>query len=154
MTGSARLFSNQQPAFNAWFFSTVQLIFAGNDSEGLRYGTIGTPEKFFLNWKEDEADNSGLKLDKYLLKLCRKDRLIELMHDFVPLRRGVKKLPRAHQYFGVKSGAGTCAPKEGWDHLAHAGQRQEHRHGAASEVDSGEQSQRACRHNHRPRRVG
>jgi type I restriction enzyme R subunit len=27
--------SNQQPEFNAWFFSTVQFIFAGNDSEGL-----------------------------------------------------------------------------------------------------------------------
>ena len=95
--------SNQQPAFNAWFFSTVQLIFAGNDSEGLRYGTIGTPEKFFLNWKEDEEDNSRLKLDKYLLKLCRKDRLIELMHDFVLFDGGVKKLPRAHQYLGVKA---------------------------------------------------
>ena len=32
--------SNQQPEFNAWFFSTVQLVFAGNDSEGLQYGTI------------------------------------------------------------------------------------------------------------------
>ncbi|MDP2324131.1 MAG: type I restriction endonuclease, partial [Gammaproteobacteria bacterium] len=40
--------SNQQPEFNAWFFSTVQLIFAGNDSEGLKYGAIGTPEKYFL----------------------------------------------------------------------------------------------------------
>jgi type I site-specific restriction-modification system R (restriction) subunit len=25
---------NQQPEFNAWFFSTVQFIIAGNDSEG------------------------------------------------------------------------------------------------------------------------
>jgi type I restriction enzyme R subunit len=38
--------SNQQPEFNAWFFSTVQFIFAGNDSEGLEYGTIGTDEKY------------------------------------------------------------------------------------------------------------
>ena len=34
--------SNQRPEFNEWFFSTVQFVFAGNDSEGLRYGTIGT----------------------------------------------------------------------------------------------------------------
>jgi hypothetical protein len=34
-------------------------------------------------WKEDEADDSRFKLDKYLLRMCRKDRLIELMHDFV-----------------------------------------------------------------------
>jgi len=94
--------SNQKPEFNAWFFSTVQLVFAGNDSEGLQYGTIGTPEKYFLKWKEDEADNSHFKLDKYLLKMCRRERLIELMHDFVLFDGGVKKLPRVHQYFGVK----------------------------------------------------
>jgi type I restriction enzyme R subunit len=101
--GIRQLLSNQQPAFHAWFFSTVQLVFAGNDSEGLRYGAIGTPEKYFLKWKEDEADNSRFKLDKYLLKMCRKDRLLELIHDFVVFDAGEKKLPRVHQYFGIKA---------------------------------------------------
>jgi type I restriction enzyme, R subunit len=100
--GIRQCLSNQQPMFNAWFFSTAQLIFAGNDSEGLQYGAIGTPEKYFLKWKEDEADNSRFKLDKYLLKICEKRRLIELMHDFVLFDGGVKKLSRVHQYFGVK----------------------------------------------------
>ncbi|TRZ91289.1 HsdR family type I site-specific deoxyribonuclease, partial [bacterium] len=95
--------SNQQPMFNAWFFSTVQLVFAGNDSEGLQYGSIGTPEKYFLKWKEDESDDSRFKLDKYLLKMCAKVRLIELMHDFVLFDGGVKKLPRVHQYFAIKA---------------------------------------------------
>ncbi|MDP2177386.1 type I restriction endonuclease subunit R [Methylicorpusculum sp.] len=95
--------SNQQPEFNAWFFSTVQFIFAGNDSEGLQYGAIGTEEKYFLKWKENEEDNSGYKLDKYLEKLCNKQRLIELMHDFVLFDGGKKKLPRVHQYFGIKA---------------------------------------------------
>ncbi len=94
--------SNQRPEFNAWFFSTIQFVFAGNDSEGLQYGTVGTEEKYFLKWKEDEADNDGFKLDKYLTKMCRKERLIELMHDFVLFDAGVKKLPRVHQYFGIK----------------------------------------------------
>ena len=95
--------SNQQPEFNHWFFSTVQFVFAGNDSEGLQYGTITTEEKFFLKWKEDEQDDTRFKLDKYLLKMCRKDRLIELMHDFVLFDGGKKKLPRVHQYFGLKA---------------------------------------------------
>ncbi|HEY1068740.1 MAG TPA: HsdR family type I site-specific deoxyribonuclease [Pirellulales bacterium] len=95
--------SNQQPEFNAWFFSTVQFVFAGNDSQGLQYGTIGTPEKYFLKWKEDEDDDRRFKLDKYLLKLCDKRRLLELIHDFVLFDGGVKKLPRVHQYFGVKA---------------------------------------------------
>jgi type I restriction enzyme R subunit len=100
--GIRQLLSNQQREFHEWFFSTVHIVFAGNDSEGLRYGTIGTPEKYFLKWKEDEADNTRFKLDKYLLKMCRKERLIELLHDFVLFDGGVKKLPRVHQYVGVK----------------------------------------------------
>lgn len=105
--------SNQTPAFNAWFFSTVQIVFAGNDSEGLKYGTIGTEEKYFLQWKEDEEDNSRFKLDKYLLKMCRKNRLIELMHNFVLFDGGVKKLPRAHQYFGIKAAQQYVHQKQG-----------------------------------------
>ena len=94
---------NQQPEFIAPFFATVQFVFAGNDSEGLQYGTIGTGEKYFLTWKEDELENSHFKLDKYLLKICAKARLIELMHDFVLFDGGVKKMPRVHQYFGIKA---------------------------------------------------
>jgi type I restriction enzyme, R subunit len=111
--GIRQCLSNQQPMFHAWFFSTVQFIFAGNDSEGLQYGAIGTPEKYFLKWKEDEPDDSRFKLDKYLLKMCNKDRLIELMHDFVLFDGGVKKLPRAHQYFGVKAAQAHAREKKG-----------------------------------------
>ena len=101
--GIRQLLSNQQKEFNEGFFTTVQIVFAGNDSEGLRYGSIRTEEKYFLKWKEDEADNSRFKLDKYLLKMCSKERLLELMHDFVIFDGGVKKLPRVHQYFGIKA---------------------------------------------------
>ncbi|HZL19975.1 MAG TPA: HsdR family type I site-specific deoxyribonuclease [Polyangia bacterium] len=111
--GIRQSLSNQQPEFNAWFFSTVQLILAGNDSEGLRYGTIGTEEKYFLNWKEDEQDNTRFKLDKYLLKLCAKPRLLELLHDFVLFDGGVKKLPRVHQYFGIKAAQEHVQRREG-----------------------------------------
>ncbi len=101
--GIRQLISNQSKDFHQWFFSTVQFVFAGNDTEGLRYGTIKTEEKMFLSWKEDEADNTGYKLDKYLLKMCAKTRFIELMHDFVLFDGGIKKLPRVHQYFGIKA---------------------------------------------------
>ncbi|MCU0718617.1 MAG: type I restriction endonuclease [Pirellula sp.] len=100
--GIRQSLSNQQPEFNQRFFSMIQLIFAGNDSEGLKYGTIGTEEKYFLQWKEDEFDNSRYKLDKYILKMCRKDRLLELIYDFILFDGGVKKLPRVHQDVGIK----------------------------------------------------
>lgn len=111
--GIRQLLSNQTKEFNADFFKTVQLVFAGNDSEGLKYGTIGTPESYFLKWKEDENDDRGYKLDKYLAKMCRKDRLIELMHDFVLFDGGVKKVPRVHQYFGIKAAQEHVRRKQG-----------------------------------------
>lgn len=104
---------NQRKEFIGDFFSTVQLVFAGNDSEGLRYGTIGTPEKFFLKWKEDETDISQLSIDKYLQKICNKERIIELMYDFVLFDGGQKKLPRYHQYFGIKAAQEHVRKKEG-----------------------------------------
>jgi type I restriction enzyme R subunit len=111
--GIRQCLSNQQPQFNDWFFSTVQLVMAGNDSEGLRYGSIETQEKYFLSWKEDEADNTGYKLDKYLAKLCSKARLLELMHDFVLFDGGIKKLPRVHQYFGIKAAQAHVQQRRG-----------------------------------------
>lgn len=111
--GIRQLISNQRPEFNAWFFSTAQILFAGNDAEGLRYGTVGTEEKYYLSWKEDEEDNSRLKLDKYLLKMCEKKRLIELLYDFVLFDGGIKKLPRVHQYFGIKAAQEKVQKRKG-----------------------------------------
>jgi type I restriction enzyme R subunit len=94
--------TNMQDRFIQPFFATNQILFSGNDSEGLRYGTISSPEKFYLSWKEDVEDNSRLLLDKYLIKMCSKERIIELLYDFIVFDAGIKKLPRVHQYFGVK----------------------------------------------------
>jgi type I restriction enzyme, R subunit len=104
---------NQQKEFIETFFSTVQFIFAGNDTEGLRYGTINTPEKYYMRWKEDEDDTSILQLDKYLLKICNKQRLTELIHDFILFDGGYKKLPRQHQYFAIKAAQEHIRRKEG-----------------------------------------
>lgn len=104
---------NQQKEFIQSFFSTVQYIFAGNDTEGLRYGTIGTPEQYFLKWKEDEQDSSMLQLDKYLLKMCDKKRFLEVLYDFVLFDGQSKIFPRAHQYFGVKAAQDFVKRREG-----------------------------------------
>jgi len=61
------------------------------------------PEKYFLQWKEDVRDNSRNLLDKYLLKMCNKARFLEIIHDFTLFDGGIKKLPRVHQYFGIKA---------------------------------------------------
>ena len=51
--GVRQLITNQEEIFNKGFFSTVQLVLAGSDSQGLRYGTTGTPEQFFVEWKDE-----------------------------------------------------------------------------------------------------
>ncbi len=50
--GIRQTIGNQKPEFIRPFFTTVQLVMAGNDVEGLRYGVIDTPEKYWLAWKE------------------------------------------------------------------------------------------------------
>jgi type I restriction enzyme, R subunit len=105
--------TNQQTQFIEQFFTTVQIILAGNDSEGLRYGAIGTPEKHYYSWKEDIEDNSLLPIDKYLLKLCNKERILEIIRDFVVFDGGKKKLPRYHQYFGIKKAQEHVRRREG-----------------------------------------
>ncbi len=104
---------NQQVEFIQPFFSTIQLVMAGNDTEGLRYGSIGTPEKYFLGWKEDITDNSLPLLDKYLIRICNKKRILEIIHDFVLFDGGTKKLPRYHQYFGIKAAQEHVRRREG-----------------------------------------
>ena len=88
-------------------------MFAGNDSQGLRYGTIGTPEKYYLTWKEDEEEDTNYKIDKYLLKMCNKERLIDLLYNFIVFDGGVKKVPRVHQYFAVKAAQIKVKQREG-----------------------------------------
>jgi type I restriction enzyme R subunit len=105
--------SNQKELFNEWFYSTVQLLLAGNNTQGLKYGTIETQAKYFLSWKEDEQENTDYKLDKYLKKLCAKERLIDILYNGVIFDGGQKKLPRPHQYFGLKASQEFIKKKEG-----------------------------------------
>ncbi|SHE93536.1 type I restriction endonuclease subunit R [Chryseobacterium sp. OV279] len=105
--------SNQRELFNKWFYTTVQLVMAGNNTQGLKYGTIETENKYYLAWKEDEADNNGYKLDKYLKKLCGKERIIDLIYNGIIFDAGIKKLPRPHQYFGLKEAQEFVKRKEG-----------------------------------------
>ncbi len=49
--GIRQLITNLEPIFNLPFFPTVQLLLAGNDAQGLRYGTVTTREEFFIQWK-------------------------------------------------------------------------------------------------------
>lgn len=107
--------SNQLHLFNKPFFTTIQLVMAGNDSNGLYYATTKTEEKYFLKWKEDnDVYNAGeILLDKHILQFCDKARLVEIIHNFVIFDFGTKKLCRPNQYFGIKEAQKYLANNEG-----------------------------------------
>ena len=123
---------NQRKEFHRAFFTTQQLVMAGNDTQGLRYGTIETAEKYYLSWKEEnprynpKTDPKSHKylptidpaigdnaLDTALVRLCAKPRLLELIHDFTVFDAGTKKTCRHNQYFGIKAAQQRVQQREG-----------------------------------------
>ncbi|TDC76125.1 type I restriction endonuclease subunit R [Streptomyces hainanensis] len=109
--GIRQSIGNQRPEFIRSFFTTVQLVMAGNDVEGLRYSAIDTPEKYWLAWRE--PSDIAAPLDRSLTQLCSKERLLELVHDFMVFDAGQKKTCRHNQYFGVKAAQERIAKREG-----------------------------------------
>ena len=112
--------TNQKEHFIDRFFTTVQYCMAGNTSEGLRYGTLLTPEKKYLEWKEDgfehHLDEVPLidleiaetceaieeKLDRQIFAMFQKTRFLDLIHNFVIFDKGRKKVCRYNQYYAIK----------------------------------------------------
>ena len=113
--GVRQLMTNQEEIFNLEFFATVQLVFAGSDSQGLRYGTVTTKEEFFVDWKAtDNAPlTAGALLDRPLAEMCEKSRLLDLIRNFIIFDGGIKKVPRPHQFAGVKAAQERIRTHEG-----------------------------------------
>lgn len=108
------------------FYSTAQLLFAGNEAQGLFYGTTDTKEKYYLKWKEDKKATDDLSAEIKLLQdkevnrlrdgvvsLCQKERLLSFIHDFVIFDAGIKKLARHNQYFANIAARKRILDKEG-----------------------------------------
>ena len=113
--GVRQLITNQEEIFNKGFFPTVQMVFAGSDSQGLRYGTVTTKEEFFVEWKaaSTAALTAGALLDRPLAEMCEKSRLLDLIRNFIIFDNGTKKVPRPHQFAGVKAAQVRIRKREG-----------------------------------------
>ncbi|OUT19554.1 deoxyribonuclease HsdR [Campylobacter concisus] len=97
----------------AHLFKYIQLTIAANGS-GARYGTTGTPFKFYSVWKEqDEAKaKESLKslingrevsaLDITLFALLSKDRLLRLVRHYIVFDKKMKKVCRYQQFFAIE----------------------------------------------------
>lgn len=123
--------TNQEDSFIAPFFTTIQFCMAGNESEGLRYGTILTGEKYYMEWKPDgffenpeERDSEDTRimsfcghLDNLLLQqlyqMFDKKRFIDLIENFVVYDKEIKKVCRYNQYYGIKRAQLRLAKRRG-----------------------------------------
>ncbi|GAA7149802.1 HsdR family type I site-specific deoxyribonuclease [Helicobacter pylori] len=101
---------NQKKEFIRDFFKTIQLVMAGNESQGLRYGVIETEEKYYLSWKEEGVQKNLFETIECFLQ---KERFLEFIHDFLIFDKGQKKCARFHQYFAVKKTQEFIHKKEG-----------------------------------------
>jgi type I restriction enzyme, R subunit len=113
--GVRQLITNQEEIFNKDFFTTVQVVFAGSDSQGLRFGTVTTKEEFFVEWKAANSGPliAGALLDPPLAQMCEKSRLLDLIRNFIIFESGIKKVPRPHQLAGVKAAQERIRQREG-----------------------------------------
>lgn len=95
----------------AHLFKYIQLTIAANGSEA-RYGTTGTPFKFYSVWKEQDEANESLKgaikdrkisvLDTTLFALLSKDRLLRLIRHYILFDKKAKKVCRYQQFFAIE----------------------------------------------------
>lgn len=97
-------------------YKFIQLTIAGSNQEA-RYGTMGTPLKFYSTWKEDKALTNEREtrlskliearatshLDRTLFALLAKDRLLDIIQNFILFDKRVKKVARYQQFFGIKA---------------------------------------------------
>ena len=94
-------------------FKYIQLTIAANGS-GARYGTTGTPFKFYSVWKEQDEVKAkeSLKslincrevstLDMTLFALLSKDRLLRLVRHYIVFDKKMKKVCRYQQFFAIE----------------------------------------------------
>jgi len=112
--------TNQKAHFIEKFFTTMQFCMAGNDSEGLRYGTLLTPEKHYYEWQDDgftefpaERDETDVLieeksrdienlLDRQIFAMFYKKRFLDLIQNFIIFDKGIKKVCRYNQYYAIK----------------------------------------------------
>lgn len=128
--GIRQQYRNQADGQIPQFFATAQLLLAGNESEGVYYGTTLTPENFYLRWKEPAGEHYSYAdgkpdpcttpypvsqfdnlLDRTLLQMLDHNRLIEFLHDCVIFDGGVKKVARPNQYFALHACKQRCRDK-------------------------------------------
>ncbi|WP_276883169.1 type I restriction endonuclease subunit R [Campylobacter cuniculorum] len=93
-------------------YKFIQITLAGNGIEA-KYGTTGTPSKFYNVWEEEDeklkqwlethiTDRDISKLDETIAALFSKERFLKLLKHYIFFDKGVKKICRYPQFFATE----------------------------------------------------
>ncbi|MDR0447352.1 MAG: HsdR family type I site-specific deoxyribonuclease, partial [Treponema sp.] len=105
-------------------FKFSQVVIAANPYK-IMYGTVGTPEKQFVSWREEDKDwlktlcrkcspdGEIVEQDRTLISLLEPKRFLELIRHFVIYDNNIKKIARYKQFFAVKKCLDRIYQKDG-----------------------------------------
>ena len=108
--GINQLIDEQKNGEIPHLYKFIQLTIAGNSSDA-KYATTRADKKFYSIWKEDVSkelesivkNRNITNLDKLIFSLLRKERLLEIIENFIIFDTNVKKICRYPQYFAIKN---------------------------------------------------
>ncbi|WP_411680219.1 type I restriction endonuclease subunit R [Clostridium thailandense] len=121
--GISQMLRNQSKDYIPQLFKFIQIVIVTNKNES-KYGTCGTPKKFWSVWKEQddkwlnrELDKAVIgrmptNQDKNIVALLHPERVIELIKYFILFDKDVKKICRYQQYFAIKEIIKTIEEKD------------------------------------------
>ena len=112
--GISQNIRNQKPDYIPELMKFIQILVSANKN-AVKYGTVGTPEKFWMVWNEKDTEwqkeilskvvqgREITKQDRDIVSLFEPTRFLEIIKDFIIFEAGIKKVPRYQQYFATKS---------------------------------------------------
>ncbi len=110
--GVAQNVRNMKPDYIPQLFKFTQIVIAMNPQKVV-YGTGGTSVDYFVEWREDDnewqnevcrkcsPDGEILEQDKIAASLLDKNRLLDLVQNFILYDNNIKKIARHQQYFAI-----------------------------------------------------
>jgi len=101
MSGVKQQCRNMRPEYIQQLFKFTQIVMAANPNKVL-YGTAGTEKDYFVEWKvEDDWPADMTVLERTITYMLDKERLLELIKDFIFYDANIKKIGRYQQFFAV-----------------------------------------------------
>ena len=110
--GINQLLRYQQPDEIPELFAFAQILLSISQNKA-KYATISADENFWFTWQEDNGGEDELQRligarlpspqDQLIYALLRRQRLLELIYQFIIFDGNTKKICRYQQYFAIKA---------------------------------------------------